>query len=487
MKINRTLTKRHLLFVTAAVLLYASFFTLSYIFNQHRLEENEITDVARLMPTKVKRVTSGEEEQTFVDLVKEANEQDIKLSVAGKRHSQGGHTYYRDGIVLDMNSYNKILKVDPENKTIHVQSGATWDDIQKAVNPYGLAVKVMQSQNIFTIGGSLSVNVHGRDIRHGSLIETVNWFRLLKPDGEIIKVSRTENSEYFPLVIGGYGLFGVILDVELQLTEDELYEIRTTKLNYDEYESFFAEKVKGDENVKMHLARITTAPDKFLTEMYITDYVDASSNESLEDYNELKGDEGTWITKPMLGLSRDFDWGKTLLWNLQKKYFSNQDGELVTRNNVMRSESAFLEYENGKDSDVLQEYFVPVNEFDEYIDDLRAFLKDEELNLINITIRYVEKNEDAVLSYSKDDMFAFVLLLNHGLSEEDVAKAEKTIQGMIDITLQHDGSYYLPYYSYPTKSQMTTAYPKTEEFFKMKRLLDPEERFMNEFYEEYGR
>ncbi|NQD67859.1 FAD-binding oxidoreductase, partial [Bacillus haikouensis] len=231
------------------LLVYSAVFTL--VLTDKR-DENVITDVGRLMPIKIKKLIKDKEEDSMIETIKDANEKDLKISIAGKRHSQGGHTYYPDGIVLDMTEYNQVLDVDPDKKTIHVQSGATWDDIQKAINPHGLSVKVMQSQNIFTIGGSLSVNVHGRDIRNGSLIETVNWFRLLKPDGKVIKVSRDENSEYFPLVIGGYGLFGVILDVELQLTKDELYTMRTNEISYVKYPEYFNKHVLSDDKVKMH-------------------------------------------------------------------------------------------------------------------------------------------------------------------------------------------------------------------------------------------
>jgi decaprenylphospho-beta-D-ribofuranose 2-oxidase len=477
--------RKNIIIVIGFLLLYILVFAL--LNTSWKVEDkNKITDVARLMPTKIKKMVEGKEEEILINTVKEANEKDMKISVAGKRHSQGGHTYYPDGIVLDMTEFNKVLDVDTENKTVHVQSGATWDDIQQAINPYGLSIKVMQSQNIFTIGGSLSVNVHGRDIRHGSLIETVNWFRLLKPNGEIIKVSRAENKEYFPLVIGGYGLFGVILDVELQLTDDELYELHTRQLSYKNYEKYFINEVKKDENAKMHLARISTAPGSFLTEMYVTDYIKADDEKDYKKYSELKDDRGTFLTKPLLGLSRDFDWGKDLFWNLQNTYYDKTDGKMVTRNNVMRSESEFLEYESKNDTDILQEYFVPTDEFSAYVDDLRNYLKDKDLNLINITIRYIDKNEEAVLSFAKEDMFAFVLLINQGLSERDKQKAEKIISGMIDITLQHDGSYYLPYYHFPSKEQMRQAYPRTKEFFQKKRKLDSEERFMNLFYEEYG-
>ena len=54
------------------------------------------------------------------------------------QHSQGGQTYYPNGTMLDMKGYNKILEFDPEKKRITVQSGVTWNDIQKKINPMAL-------------------------------------------------------------------------------------------------------------------------------------------------------------------------------------------------------------------------------------------------------------------------------------------------------------------------------------------------------------
>lgn len=474
------------------IFLFISSYVIAFVFSINKSgtihpSSTVIEDVSGLMPVKVHKVVQGEEEESIKQVINEAEENDLKVSIAGKRHSMGGHTYYRDGIVLDMTSYNKILEFSPEEKTIRVQSGATWDDIQKHVNPHGLAVKVMQSQNIFTIGGSMSVNAHGRDIRYGSLVDTIRSFRLLQADGEILQVSREENQELFHLVIGGYGLFGVILDVELELTQDELYTTETREMNYDEYTEYFKKDVLQNDQVRMHLARISTAPDHFLTDMYVTDYVLApnQSGPESEAHRDLKEDRMTWLTKFLLGLSRNFDWGKNLLWNMQESYFLRTDGNLITRNNVMRSESKFLEYDHDSNTDVLQEYFVPIDHFSAYIDDLRNTLSKEDLNLINITIRYVQEDETAMLSYAKDDMFALVLLINQGLSKEEQEATKAVIQKMVDVTLKHGGSYYLPYMPYPTKEQMKTAYPRTSEFFTKKKYYDPDERFYNYFYEEY--
>jgi len=445
-----------------------------------------VEDAGLLLPTKIKQVQHATSEEELQSWVKEAIVHDEKISVAGMQHSQGGHTYYPNATVIDMKSYNKIVDYNPDEKTITVQSGATWEDIQEKINPDHLAIRVMQSQNIFTVGGSISVNAHGRDIRYGSLIDNVESFRLLTPQATIINVSRTENSDLFPLVIGGYGLFGIILDVTLHLTDDELYQIRSKSMDYQDYTNYFLKEVQQNDDIRMHIARLSVAPDTLLRDMYVTDYELVENQDQLANYITLKRDTLAAPQKFMLGLSRYNDWGKNLLWELQEKLYVGQDGNYITRNNAMRGASKFMEYDNPSKTEILQEYFVPVDGFANYLDDLRKVLEEEELNLLNITVRYVNEDQEAVLSYAKKDMFALVLLINQGKSQKEIEKTESVIQKMIDVTLQHNGSYYLPYYPYPTQEQMDEAYPRNHEFFQLKKQFDPDEVFMNLFYKEYS-
>lgn len=463
---------------------YISVFTISA--HDKNQDARLMTDVGRLVPTDVKEVIQGREEDQIKDILQEANEKDLTVSIAGKQHSQGGHTYYKDAVVLDMTTFNQVIRVDKEKKIVTVQSGATWADVQEAINPYGLSVKTMQAPNIFTIGGSMSVNVHGRDIRYGPLIDSIRSFRLMKVDGEIVNVSRTENEELFRLVNGGYGLFGIILDVDIELTDDVLYRSVHEWIDYREYPTYFKENVLENPEIEMHNARISVAPKHFLTEMYATNY-QRVKGKSLADYNELQDEKYVRRNKFAFGLSRRFDWGKNFVWYVQKQAFKDGKEEWISRNNVMRPEVQFLEYNGKNDTDILQEYFVPVDDFPLFIDRLREILSHNELNVLNITVRYVPKNDEAFLSYApNEDMFSLVFFINQGLSQKDIDQTGKAVREIIDLTLELDGSYYLPYYHYPTKRQMQEAYPHAKEFFDKKRAYDPEERFMNEFYEEYG-
>ncbi|WP_405031013.1 FAD-dependent oxidoreductase [Paenibacillus hexagrammi] len=444
-----------------------------------------ITDYSRLHPIKVERVVKGQEIEQLVSLIKEAKQKHLTISISGQRHSQGGHTYYKDGIVIDMTSFNKILFIDPNAKKIQVQAGATWNDIQNAINPYGLAIKTMQSQNIFTVGGSISINAHGRDIRNGSMIKSVESFHLLTADGQIKRVSRTENADLFPLALGGYGLFGIILDVTLTLTDNEMYTTKVDKTNVDEYPAYFMNQVKANPDIHMHIARISVAPESFLTDMYAINY-QIDRNVPLQGHDQLKTrEEWVTLTKLMFNINRSFSWGKNVFWNLQEPIFSKQQGSSVSRNNAMRSESAFMEYTQPEKNDLLQEYFIPVHEFSGFVDDMRTILREEDLNLLNITVRYVNQDQEATLSYATDNMFALVCLFNVPLSDQGQDQVKHSIQHILDKVIKHHGTYYLPYAAYPSLQQFRLAYPNQELFFRKKDEYDPTHLFMNYFYEDY--
>ncbi|MBD0381381.1 FAD-binding oxidoreductase [Paenibacillus sedimenti] len=444
-----------------------------------------ITDYSRLHPVKVERVVMGKEEEQLIALIREAKQKGLTLSIAGQRHSQGGHTYYEDGIVVDMTTYNQVLDFWPEKKKIRVQAGATWNDIQNTINPYGLSVKTMQSQNIFTVGGSISINAHGRDIRHGSLIKSVESFRLLTADGEIIEVSRTEHEELFPLALGGYGLFGIILDVILTLTDNEMYSISSDQMSAAEYSDYFMKKVKSDPDIHMHIARVSVAPGTFLTDMYAINYR-RNPEVPLNGHDRLRSREN-WVipTKLMFNLNRSFTSARDTFWDIQKSYFNKQEGQPISRNNAMRSESEFMEYRQAGANDLLQEYFIPVGEFAGFLENMKRVLGKENMDLLNITVRYVNQDQEAVLSYAKEDMFALVCLFHVPLSEQAQDKVKSSMQNIVDEVIKHNGTYYLPYAPYPSLEQFRTVYPKHQEFFNKKDQYDPDHLFMNYFYKDY--
>jgi len=475
-----------LLLAVLGLLVYGAIFLLSVQTIQEKPDGLLINDVTHIYPTYVKEIVKENQTQSLVEAINDAKHNRLKVSIAGKQHSQGGHSYYDDAVFLDMKNYKKITNLDVENKIITVQSGATWEDVQDYINPLNLSIEVMQSSNIFTIGGSLSSNIHGRDPNYGPIIETVKSFRLFLEDGTIINVSREENTNLFREVIGGYGLFGVILDVDLELTDNLVYEKETTLMDYSEYPDFFENNVRNNKNIGLHFARLSIVPDEtFLRETYATNY--KTTNNYIDGIFELQEEQNIARDKFFFGLSRKYDWGKELRWYLQKKLEDNPENiEIVSRNNAMRPPITFLEYYSSRNTDILQEYFIPTENFVGFIDGLKKISQEENINLLSVTIRHVSENNDAFLSYSKQDSFAVVLYINQGLSEKEKDKAEKWTQKLVDLAIENNGTYYLTYQLYPTQKQIRQVYPEIDSFFLEKKKHDPNEMFMNKFYAKYA-
>lgn len=70
----------------------------------------------------MERIDEAKSTEQLQNIIQEAQKTGRKISIAGSKHSQGGHTYYKDNIVIDMRDYKKILNLNTQAKTITVQA-----------------------------------------------------------------------------------------------------------------------------------------------------------------------------------------------------------------------------------------------------------------------------------------------------------------------------------------------------------------------------
>jgi FAD/FMN-containing dehydrogenase len=472
------------------MVLYASSLAFDYGTLFRRDNPLLAVDVARLESGPVARLEHARSVDELRSALARARAEGLKVSMAGSRHSQGGHTWTKDGVRLDMRSFNRILQIDTVGRRITVESGATWAEIQRALAPAGLAVKVMQSSNIFTVGGTLSANAHGRDLDISQAVEVVQRFSLMLADGSVVEVSRTEHPELFGLVIGGYGMYGIILDVTLTVAPDELYEQRSVAMDYTEVPGYFDRVIRPDSGIVLLLMRpsIDPRPDRFLREVVVVTWRRAAPGSS--GSFALTEEEHVLRDRFFLGLSRKFDWAKSLRWSLQKKVeLGAGESRIVSRNNAMRPPLApleLLDYHSKRDTDIIQEYYIPMDGFVPFMDRLREILLRHDANVLSSTVRYVAANGTPVLAYAPErDVFAIIQMSNVPLSREGQAKAEAVTLELVDAAIKEGGTYYLTYQLYPTADQLARAYPRAREAFAAKRRYDPGELFSSRFYERY--
>ena len=415
-----------------------------------------------------------------------AKKNNLHVSASGSRHTMGGQAFFKDAIVLDMRTFNKIIFLNEVDKTIKVQSGATWHDIQLYLNKKNLAVKGMQSTDIFTVGGSLSVNAHGMDHRVGSIASTVKSFTIMMADGIVKNVDRESNLELFNLVIGGYGLFGIVLEIELEVTENVMLVQEIRKMNIQEFSKYF-KKIQQDDSYALFYAHLSTSPITFLNSVITYSYKKVSGYNGT--FPDLRNVSLVKTRRLLLNISKKRWYGKILKW-LAEKYIDPLltqifKKSLVSRNEVMHDSVEYLSNVISNEVDVLQEYYVPEDKLLDAITSMRKIFKKNKTIVLNLSIRFVHQ-EYITLNYAPKPMFAIVMYINQKLTPKGSKDMEELTKEFIDLVLRLKGTFFLPYQMFYTKDQLKQAYPNIDNFFKLKIKYDPEGLFMNYFYAKYA-
>ena len=448
-----------------------------------------MTDARQVYSASVHAIESPDTISAIGDVVDRARKHHLGVCSAGTIHNLGGHAFLDGAVVLDMRRFRRILALDRENKRIKVESGITWDKIQEAVNPVGLAVQAMQSDNNFTVGGSLSSNAHGRDLHASTVIESVLGFRMMLADGSVVPVSRTENRELFRLVIGGYGLFGIILDVDLALVDNQVFHQSSELISLRALEQHFNQKIRTDPTAEFFVGRPSIAPRNFFEDIIVT--VWRRSDAHAAGVFQLTHERHVRRDRFLFGLSRRYAWGKALRWEAEKLCsFHPPARGIVSRNNAMRppvTAIKMFEYDSPNDTDVIQEFFVPIHRFVAFLEAMRGLLRGSQANLLGLTIRYVKLDTESFLSYAPHgEVLAAVLYINEPISAEGRAKAHTLIQRLTRLALQHEGTFYLTYARDLELDDLRNAYPRIDAFFQAKHHFDPENRFTSRFFHLYA-
>jgi len=133
----------------------------------------------------------------------------------------------------------------------------------------------------------------------------------------------------------------------------------------------------------------------------------------------------------------------------------------------------------------LQEYFVPISQVDRFLAEYKKIIRSHDIQLINVTVRKVNRDNEALVSYATEDMYAFVAYYKIARDKSGDIQMSAFTQEMMDYLLSIDAKFYLAYRGYYTKDQLYAMYPKLQELFALKRQLDRDEIFSNKWYEEF--
>jgi FAD/FMN-containing dehydrogenase len=442
-----------------------------------RMNETRVADIWKIPADPL------DAEDQLRRLLAHAHIKKLGVSIAGARHSMGGHTIYPDGVVIDMLPFNH-MGLDADKKILRVGAGARWSQLIPYLDARGYSVGIMQSNNDFSVGGSISVNCHGWQCKRPPIADSVDSFRLMKADSTIVTCSRTMNTELFSLALGGYGLFGIILDVELRVVPNERYRPDTEVVPTAKYHARFLEKVHDDAG--MVYGRLCVVPgENFLKDAILTVFHKAPC-EPME-IPSLSKPTPTTLRREVFRAQIGSLSGKKLRWQAEKTLGENLKAKFVSRNQLLNEGAAVYQEQNQDRTDILHEYFIPAAKIEDFLIKVRAIIPKHPVDLLNVTVRDLKEDKDTFLRYADQDMFALVMLFNQERSAAADEQMRKFTTEMIDAALATSGRYYLPYRLHATPEQFARAYPRAAEFFAKKQQYDPDAIFRNQFWERYGK
>ncbi len=174
-----------------------------------------------------------------------AREHGTTLSTRGSGHSQSFLAVSDGGLLLDMQSLDRVGSVDSKALTVDVEAGVRWGDLARHLSPLGLAPPVLTNNLDVTVGGTLSIAGIGvASFRHGTQGDQVAEMDVVTGAGERVTCGPDRNPDLFWSAIAGLGQVCVITRARLKLRRLKPMT-RTYYLLYDDAHRFMEDARKA--------------------------------------------------------------------------------------------------------------------------------------------------------------------------------------------------------------------------------------------------
>jgi len=345
----------------------------------------------------------------------------------------------------------------------------------------GFSPAVMQSNNDFGVASTFSVNAHGWPVPFSGCGSTVRAITLVLPDGTVVNCSRTENAEVFNHAMGGYGLVGVITELELDMVPNALLAPTFESMNGKEIGARFA-RALADPKIQMAYGRMDVTLDRFFEEALLITY------RPTRDQSRIPAATGSgFVSRSARYVFRaqvESDRSKRLRWWTEAS-LGPMIASDTSRNTLMNEPVVTLDDRDPSRTDILHEYFVSPERFADFVSACQQVIPGSYQQLLNITLRYVNTDRDSVLAYAPGPRIAAVLLFSQEKTARGEADMARMTRDLIDRVLDIGGTYYLPYRPHATLEQLRRGYPRAEPFAAKKRELDTGLLFRNALWDGY--
>lgn len=230
----------------------------------------------------------------------------------------GGSVPVAGGIVVDLSSMNKIVKIDPEKGEARVETGVRWADLDQELDKVGLALRSSPSSKFSTVGGWIATGGLGlNSFSKGHLSRSVLSLELVTPDGSIRELSRLDPE--FQAVFGSEGQLGIVTGATI-LVRSKSTKSRPHLLFFDDFKSafLFARSLAGSAVHPTHIVFESSSKFSLINRMLGKDYFPVKEAILMNIEGEAEEQTFQAFLKPT-GLSEEKEYLARYMWN--ERYF----------------------------------------------------------------------------------------------------------------------------------------------------------------------
>jgi FAD/FMN-containing dehydrogenase len=458
------------------------------------LRQARVNDVhSRLNATRVARRFEPANVAEVIHILGRARRLGRKVAVMGSGHAMGGQQFLAGEWLIDMRRMNRVLAFDRERGLLEVEAGIEWPALLRHYllaqrgepidRQWGIRQKQTGADRL-TVGGAVAANIHGRGLSFPPFVGDIESLQVVTPDLVLRRVDREREPELFRLVVGGYGLFGVIAGVTLRLARRRKVQRVVQMLPIEATPEAFEERIGqgylyGD-------YQFCSAPEdpRFLRQGVFSCY------RRVEDERPIRADQ--------LRLSAA-DWKRLLVLSHADKrrafdefsaFYRASSGQLYWSdthqlNIHLESYHAALDHALGvrvPGSEMITELYVPRPALGAFMAAARGDFLRRSAHFIYGTVRLIEPDTESFLPWARGRWACVIFNLHVDHEPRSIARAAASFRRLIDLALGHGGSYYLTYHRYASVTQLRTGHPRIDAFLREKHRRDPDELLQSDWY-----
>lgn len=445
--------------------------------------------------TGVRMVLTPRSQDEIGGIVQFAARDGVSICVSGSRHAMGGQQFATDAILIDTRRLCRVLSFDPERGLVEVEAGMQWPELIAAClaaqpgckNPWTIAQK-QTGADAFTIGGSLSANIHGRGLTMKPLVGDVEAFTLLDASGRSVKCSRSQSPELFALAIGGYGLFGVITRVTLRLVRRRRLERLVEVIRTEALMARFEDRIREGCLYGDFQFAIDEKSEDFLQLGVLSIYRPVEDRAEITAPRQLS--EAQWVELLHLAYTDRSEgfrrYAAHYLATHEQTYWSDEH-QLSPYLADYRARMRELTGSTEQSSLMISELYVPREALAGFLRAAAALLRGSGVPVIYGTVRLIEADHETFLAWARKPYacIIFNLLMTH--NPAGMVRSAETFRGLIELATTCGGSFYLTYHRYASRMQVERCYPQFAEWLARKEALDPAGRFQSDWHRHYWR